>query len=269
MTAYSELCNEVITIAKEAGDFIRKEKGKITSDSIEIKSLHSYVTYVDKSAEKMIVAGLKKILPDAGFITEEETETRQSETSNWIIDPLDGTTNFIHALEPFSVSIALREKDETVLGVVYEIGKDECFYAYKDSPAYLNGQLITVSNCQKLSDSLIATGFPYYDYSENQNILKSLEYLMENTSGIRRFGSAATDLAYVACGRFDAFYEYSLNSWDVAAGAFIVERAGGKVSDFNRGTNYLFGREMVAANSSIFDEFSGVIQNHLGKKAHS
>ena len=157
------------------------------------------------------------------------------------------------------------ENNETVIGVVYEIGNDECFYAYKDSPAFLNGKIIKVSNIQNLSDSIIATGFPYYDYDQNMNILNSLEYLMRHTSGIRRFGSAATDLAYVACGRFDAFYEYSLNAWDVAAGAFIVERAGGKVSDFNKGNNYLFGREMVAANSFIFNEFSDVIKKFLGK----
>jgi myo-inositol-1(or 4)-monophosphatase len=265
MLDYQNLCKEVIEIAKSAGDFIRKEKGKITLEIIETKSLNSYVTYVDKHAELLIVNALKQILPNAGFITEEETESFQSDNHNWIIDPLDGTTNFIHALEPFSVSIALREKEETVIGVVYEIGKDECFYAWKNSPAYLNEKIIAVSSIQNLSDSLIATGFPYYDYIQNKNILNSLEYLMRNTSGIRRFGSAATDLAYVACGRFDAFYEYSLNAWDVAAGAFIVEKAGGRVSDFNKGDNYLFGREMVASNPSIFEDFSEIIKKFLGK----
>jgi myo-inositol-1(or 4)-monophosphatase len=264
MHDYSDLCKQVTEIAKRAGDFIRNEKGKITPDKIETKSLHSYVTYVDKKAEHLIVEALKKILPNAGFITEEETETGLSEVYNWIIDPLDGTTNFIHALEPFSVSIALRKKNETIIGVVYEIGKDECFYAWKDSPAYLNGKIIFTSHTQNLSDALVATGFPYYDYLQIKNILESLEYLMRYTSGIRRFGSAATDLVYVACGRFDAFYEYSLNAWDVAAGAFIVERAGGKVSDFNIGNNYLFGKEMVAANPFIFENFSKIIKKFLG-----
>jgi myo-inositol-1(or 4)-monophosphatase len=263
MRNYKQICDQVIELSKQAGEFIRKEKGKITADTIETKSLHSYVTYVDKNAEELIVEGLKKILPEAGFITEEETETIQSETLNWIVDPLDGTTNFIHSLEPFSVSIALEEKGEVVIGVVYEIGKDECFYAFKDSPAFLNEEEIHVSANKTLAESLIATGFPYYDFQMNEKILKSLSYFMEHTQGIRRFGSAATDLAYVACGRFDAFYEYSLNVWDVAAGAFIVQQAGGKVSDFSKGTNYMYGREMVAANNEVFDEFAGIIQKYL------
>ncbi len=264
MLNYQQICDELIELAKNAGDFIRNEKGKINSDNIETKSLHSYVTYVDKNAEILIVEGLKKILSDAGFITEEETETVKSDKYNWIVDPLDGTTNFIHGLEPFSVSIALEQEGKIVLGVVYEVGKDECFYAYKDSPAYLNGKEIKVSGNKTLADSLIATGFPYYDFKKNKAILNSLEYFMEHTQGIRRFGSAATDLAYVACGRFDCFYEYSLNVWDVAAGAFIVQRAGGKVSDFNKGDNYLFGREMVASNSFVYDEFAELIQKFLG-----
>jgi myo-inositol-1(or 4)-monophosphatase len=264
MIDYSDLCKQVCLLAKTAGAFIRQEKNKITFDQVETKSLHSYVTYVDKQAEQMIVDGLKALLPGAGFITEEETETTVSADFNWIIDPLDGTTNFIHRLEPFAVSIALREKEETVIGVVYEIGKDECFYSYKDSPTFLNDTLIRVSETKNLSASLIATGFPYYDYTQNKNLVACLENFMRRSAGIRRFGSAATDLAYVACGRFDAFYEYSLNAWDVAAGAFIVERAGGKVCDFKKGNNYLFGREMVASNAGIFNEFSDVINQFLG-----
>lgn len=260
MIDYESICGEVIKLAKKAGSFIRDEKDKFSSDKIETKSLNSFVSYVDKKAEQMIVDGLKIILHDAGFITEEETETIQSEKYNWIVDPLDGTTNFIHGLEPFSVSIALEEKGEIVIGVVYEIGKDECFYASKNKPAFLNGKEIKVSNKNKLSDSLIATGFPYYDFSKTKKFLKSLDFFMRNSHGIRRFGSAATDLSYVACGRFDAFYEYSLNVWDVSAGAFIVERAGGKVSDFSKGQNFLFGREMVAANSLVYDEFADTIK---------
>jgi len=263
MLNYKNICNKVNVLAKEVGDFIRKEKHKISSDNIEIKSLNSFVTYVDKKAEQLIVDGLKNIISDAGFITEEETETIQSDKYNWIVDPLDGTTNFIHGLEPFSVSIALEEQGRVVVGVVYEVGKDECFYAYKNSPAYLNGKEIKVSTSLTLADSLIATGFPYYDFKKNKAILSSLEYFMKNTHGIRRFGSAATDLVYVACGRFDAFYEYNLNVWDVAAGAFIVQRAGGKVSDFKGGDNYLFGREIQAANNFVYDEFADVIKNFL------
>ncbi len=259
MTDYTGITEQVIKIAKEAGNFIRKEKGKIKTENIEIKSLNSLVTYVDKSAEKMIVEGLKQLLPEAGFIAEEGTEKIQAPIYNWIIDPLDGTTNFIHGLEPFAVSIALRKKDKIVSGVVYEIGKDECFYASENRPAYLNGKEIKVSTIKKLEDSLTATGFPYYDFSKNKAVLQSLEYLMRHSHGIRRLGSAATDLVYVACGRLEAFYEFGLSPWDVAAGAFIVQQAGGKVADFNFGNNYLFGREILASNSLVFEEFSKVI----------
>ncbi len=257
---YEKLCKQVIEISKTTGNFIKSETGKINSGNIETKSLNSFVTYVDKNAEKLIVEKLKKILPEAGFIAEENTETKLAKTYNWIVDPLDGTTNFIHGLEPFSVSIALRENDKIVIGVVYEAGKKECFYAWKDSSAFLNGNEIKVTETDKLSDSLIATGFPYYDFSKNKPILESLEYLMKNSHGIRRLGSAATDLAYVACGRLEAFYEFGLSPWDVAAGAFIVQRAGGKVCDFKKGNDYLFGREIVASNSNIFEEFYKVIR---------
>lgn len=263
---YKDICKKVVKISKKAGAFIREEKGKISADNIETKSLNSLVTYVDKTAEKMIVDTLKEILPEAGFITEEGTETKQAKTFNWIVDPLDGTTNFIHGLEPFAVSIALQEKSKNVIGVVYEIGKDECFYAYKNSPAYLNGKEIKVTETDKLSNSLVATGFPYYDFSKNKPILESLEYFMKNSHGIRRLGSAATDLVYVASGRLEAFYEFGLSPWDVAAGTFIVQQAGGKVSDFNKGDNYIFGREIVASNNKVFNEFSNVINKYLGKK---
>lgn len=263
---YKDICKKVVKISKKAGAFIREEKGKISADNIETKSLNSLVTYVDKTAEKMIVDTLKEILPEAGFITEEGTETKQAKTFNWIVDPLDGTTNFIHGLEPFAVSIALQEKSKNVIGVVYEIGKDECFYAYKNSPAYLNGKEIKVTETDKLANSLVATGFPYYDFSKNKPILESLEYFMKNSHGIRRLGSAATDLVYVASGRLEAFYEFGLSPWDVAAGTFIVQQAGGKVSDFNKGDNYIFGREIVASNNKVFNEFSNVINKYLGKK---
>ncbi len=266
MINYKNICEKVIEISKEAGKYIINEKDKISFGNIETKSLNSFVTYVDKNSEKYIVEKLKELLPDAGFIAEEGTETKQADIYNWIIDPLDGTTNFIHGLEPFAVSIALQENNEIVLGAVYEAGKDECFYAWKNSPAFLNGNKIQVTKTDKLSDSLIATGFPYYDFSENKPILESLEFFMRNSHGIRRLGSAATDLVYVACGRLEAFYEYGLSPWDVAAGAFIVQRAGGKVCDFNKTDNYIFGREIVASNSKIFTEFSDIINSFLGKK---
>jgi myo-inositol-1(or 4)-monophosphatase len=139
--------------------------------------------------------------------------------------------------------------------VIYEVGLDECFYGYKGGKSYLNGKEISVSRQSKVADSLIATGFPYSDYKRLPQFMKSLEYFMAKSHGLRRLGSAATDLAYVACGRFDAFYEYNLNAWDVAAGVVIVRQAGGRVCDFSGGKDYLFGREIIASNDLIFDEF--------------
>ena len=147
------------------------------------------------------------------------------------------------------------DDEEIILGVVHEIALKESFYAWKDSKAFLNGKEIRVSKIDKVNDSLIATGFPYTNFSHISNFMDTVRFFMENSHGLRRLGSAATDIAYIACGRFDAFYEYGLNPWDVAAGILIVKQAGGKVSDFKGGNNYLFGGEIVISNYLIFDEF--------------
>lgn len=258
---YKNICFEVVKLSKSVALFIKEQKEAIKSADIETKGLHNYVTYVDKGAEEMIVDGLRKIIPDSGFITEEGTADKNKEDYIWIIDPLDGTTNFIHGLPPFAISIALQYKGETVVGVVREVVLDECFYSYHGGKAYLNETEIKVSNIKKVNDSLIATGFPYYDYNRLNPFMKTLEYFMKNSHGIRRLGSAATDLIYVACGRLDAFYEYGLSPWDVAAGAFIVEQAGGKVSDFSGKENYIFGKEVIATNGNIFEEFQKAISD--------
>lgn len=263
---YKKLCFQVQDIAREAGSFIREEGKKITSSDIEIKSVASLVTYVDKTAETNIIDALKKTIPNSGFIAEEGTATHNNEKFKWIIDPLDGTTNFIHGITPHSVSIALMEDDEIVLGVVYEVGLNEMFYAWKNSLAFLNGDEIKVATANKSEDTLIATGFPYYDFNKIENYIDVLRFLMRNTRGLRRMGSAAVDLAYVAAGRFDAFYEHALHSWDVAAGVFIVQQAGGKVVDFNGGNNWLFGGEIIAVSENYFDEFYNIVNKHLGEK---
>jgi myo-inositol-1(or 4)-monophosphatase len=257
------LCQEVVALSKEVGTFIRKERTAFTTNRIEVKGKNDFVSYVDKTAEQQLVKKLSELLPEAGFVAEEGTSTKKGERYNWIIDPLDGTTNFIHGIPCFSISIALMRANELILGVVYEINFDECFYAWEGSKAYLNEKEISVSKITSLSDSLLATGFPYYDYGRMEEYLKLLNYFMRNTHGLRRMGSAATDLVYVACGRFEGFYEYSLQPWDVAAGAFIVQQAGGNVSDFSGGSNFIFGKEIIAGNNACFDEFSSVIKKHF------
>lgn len=262
---YKKLCEEVQKIAFETGNFIRGEQKKITTANVEFKSVSSLVTYVDKTAEQQIVSALQKLIPNSGFVAEEGTANSNNENYTWFVDPLDGTTNYIHGLAPHSVSIALAENNQMVLGVVYEVGANEMFYAWKNSPAYLNGKEIHVSNRSESKDALIATGFPYYDFERVDDYINAMKHIMRTTRGIRRFGSAAIDLSYIAAGRFDAFWEHALHAWDVAAGVFILQQAGGKTTDFNGGENWLFGGEIVSANGAYFNEFFKVINKYLGK----
>jgi myo-inositol-1(or 4)-monophosphatase len=232
-------------------------------DKVETKGLHDFVSYVDKESERQIVKGLHDILPEAGFIAEEGTGAPKPGGLNWIIDPLDGTTNFIHGLPPYSISIALMDNDKIIVGVIYEVTLDECFYAWGNGKAYLNGKEIRVSEISEIDNALIATGFPYYDYNRITPFLHTMEHFMRHSHGLRRLGSAATDLAYVACGRFEAFYEYSLQPWDVAAGAFIVDQAGGRVNDFSGGKNYIFGKEIIASNIKINGAFTDIVSSYM------
>ncbi len=253
----SELCQQVIELTKNTAQYIKDESAH--TKKIEVKGKNDFVTHIDKGSEQRLVKRLSELLPEAGFIAEEGTSTRKGERFNWIIDPIDGTTNFIHGLCPYAISIALEDNKEIVMGIVYEIGLDECFYSWKGAPAYLNGKEISVSRASTLADSLLATGFPYSNYSKMDGFMKSLTYFMKNSHGLRRLGSAATDLAYVACGRFEGFYEYDLKPYDVAAGAFLVKQAGGNNCDFSGGSNYIYGKEIVSSNALIFDEFKTVV----------
>jgi len=262
---YKIMCEKVQEIARNAGVFIRGERLKISDGDVKTKSAASFVTYVDKAAEEMIVNALRELLPAAGFVTEEGTAGSAGEKFIWIIDPLDGTTNYIHGIFPSSVSIGLIENGTPVMGVVYEIGLNELFYAWKDSPAYLDGREISVSFRSKSEDALIGTGFPYYDFDRLESYIDVLRHLMKTTRGLRRMGSAAVDLCYVASGRFDGFFEHALHAWDVAAGAFILQQAGGRVTDFNGGPDWLFGGEIIAASGNYFPEFFGVVNSRLGK----
>jgi myo-inositol-1(or 4)-monophosphatase len=257
------ICQDVINIARTTGNYIRTERLSFSPDNVETKGLHNYVSYVDKKAEKIIVDELGRLVPGAGFIAEEGTGKKKPGGLNWVIDPLDGTTNFIHGLPPYSISIALIRDRKALLGVVYEMNLDECFFSWEGAPAYLNDKEIKVSEAGFVKDSLIATGFPFADFKRLPPFLASFEYLMQNSHGLRRLGSAAADLAYVACGRFDAFYEYGLGPWDVAAGAFLVQQAGGKVSDFEGGDGFLFGGEVIASNARVFNEFQVCIRKFM------
>ena len=248
---YQQLCQFTCDVARSSGKFMAEERKRFDVSKVETKGLHDLVSYVDKASEMRIIAGLQKLLPESGFIAEEGTSTKKGERYNWVIDPLDGTTNFIQGVPIYAVSIGLMDGDEIVLGVVYEVSREECFYAWKDGGAWLNGKTIHVSDRKDIHDTLLATGFPYNDFSKMESYLEFLKWTMKNARGVRRLGSAATDMVYVACGRFDAFWEYDLKPWDVAAGAVIVKEAGGTVTDYKGGDKYLFGREIVASNELL------------------
>jgi myo-inositol-1(or 4)-monophosphatase len=254
------IIEEVIPLVKEVGAFIREESGKVALEQIEQKSLNNLVSYVDKTAEKMLVSTLSKILPDAVFLTEEGTIEEGEGEWKWVVDPLDGTTNFLHQIPLFSVSIGLMQGDKVKCGWVYDIMHDDLFYAWKDGGAYLNGKPIKVSQQTDFEQSLLVTGFPYGNPAAMKRYVDVFYHLMMNTRGVRRLGSAAIDLAYVACGRFEGFYEYRLNPWDVAGGAIILQEAGGTVTDFEGGDDYIYGKQIVATNGIIDKELLHVIQ---------
>jgi len=254
--------NEVVKIAQRTGAFIRHEGKQFDRSKIQEKGLNNLVSYVDMEAEKMIVQTLKFTLPDAGFITEEGTETEKAEKYNWVVDPLDGTTNFMHGLPPYSVSIALVENDIPVLGVVYIINSDECFHAIKGGGAFCNREKIEISKVSDFKDGLYITGIPYTAFEKLDKFWEIFGYFTQKSHGIRRLGSAAADLAYVAAGRSEGFFEHGLNSWDVAAGALLVQEAGGKVTDYQGGKNYVFGKGIIAGTAGVQPEMYKVISKY-------
>jgi len=256
------LTEQVVDCAKTVGEFIRAERTTFSYNNVEIKGLNDLVSYVDKTSEQKLVEKLSVICPEAGFIVEENTMS-EIKDYNWIVDPLDGTTNFVHGIPCYAISIALEYKGEILIGVVYEVAQNECFYAFKNGGAFLNEKSVHVSQRQSLSDSLIATGFPIYNFSRLDHYLKVLTHFMKNTHGVRRIGAAAADLCYLACGRVDAFFEYNLNPWDVAAGALIVKEAGGTVCDFTKGTNWLFGKEIIATNGLLKEAVEDIVYQNF------
>ncbi|MBV6644337.1 MAG: inositol monophosphatase [Cyclobacteriaceae bacterium] len=257
----SKITEDIAEIAKEAGTFIKHEGSSFDKSKVELKGKSDLVSYVDKNAEKILVKGLRDILPEASFITEEKTVEQEESEYTWIIDPLDGTTNFVHGMPCYAVSVGLAKQKEVIAGVVYEINRHEVFSAWKAGGAYLNGKPINVSDAESIDDSLFSTGFPSHNFEKLDPYLAILNELMKNSHGLRRVGSAATDLAYVACGRYEGFFEYNLKAWDIAAGIILVQEAGGKVTDFKGGRDYLFGREIVAGGK-VQPELLRVIQQH-------
>jgi len=257
--------SEIISIIKEAKSrFFDGQKHSF--NELDSKGLNQLVTNIDIATEKYLVDEFSKLIPNSSFIAEESHGTTSDAEFQWIIDPLDGTTNFIHQIPAYSISVALQQNGQTIAGFVYELNRNEMFVA-TERGAFLNDESISVTKTDNMEDTLIATGFPYYDFKDMDSYLRVLEHCMRNTRGVRRLGSAAVDLAYVAMGRFDGFFEVGLSPWDVAAGAYIVQQAGGKVTDFNGGDSFIFGGEIVAGNPVITDKLQRLIESHFENNA--
>lgn len=249
-------------ICKKAGKHIIESRE--LGFEISTKAFNNLVTEVDKSTEELLVKELGDLLPSSGFIAEEGTGHQNHDYFNWIIDPIDGTTNFIHNIPAYCVSVALHHNDlGLVIAVIYDPIRNECFSAYKNGGAYLNGVKLKQDKNLMMEDALIATGFPYDDFNREDAYFSALKELTHTTRGLRRLGSAALDLAYVAAGRYGAFFEYGLNPWDVAAGILIVEESGGKCTDFKGNNDMLFNEEIIACNLNLHAHFLDCIQSNF------
>lgn len=255
---------DLVELCKEAGRFIESNLHQVSAGDIEVKSRNSLVSFVDKQAEEILVKGLRKLLPEAGFITEESTVEQSHNEYTWIIDPLDGTTNFLQKIPVYSVSVGLQHNDELVAGVVYSIPQDESFYAWKNGGAWLNGSRIHVTDQTNVEEAMVATGFPYASRDVLPKLTSVFEYFLVHAKGIRRLGSAAIDLAYVACGRFDVYYETTLNAWDISAGILLVKEAGGVVTDFSGNQEMMQNGQVIAAAPGIHQAVEKHIQSIFG-----
>jgi myo-inositol-1(or 4)-monophosphatase len=259
---YSKICEQVLTVAEKAKNYIEAEEAKLESKDVNFKAKNDLVTYVDVETEKLLINELGKIVPEASFLAEETHQKYKEEEFSWIIDPVDGTVNFIHQIPVYSVSIALMENGKLKVGVVLEINRNEYFYAYEGGGAYLNQKPISVSSTTALKDAMLATGFPFNEPAWVDQYIHILRETILNSRGVRRMGSAAVDLCYTAAGRFDGYYEFNLKPWDVAAGSLIVNEAGGQVMDFEGKTDFLFGRQILAGNPNVSNELLEYLKNN-------
>ena len=263
MTLKTPIINIMTKAAYKAGNILIKDFREVENLQVSKKGIGDFVTSADLSSEKAIIKILQKGYPKIEIMSEEtnsETNLNKHEKI-WIIDPLDGTLNFLHGLPHFAISMAFMVNEEIISGIIYDPIKDELFWAEKGIGAFLNDKRIRVSARSQLKDALVSTGIPWKGMeSSHKNYLKILENIMKSSSGIRRYGAAALDLAYVAAGRYDAFWEFNLKTWDIAAGALIVKEAGGYVGNINKNENYLYTGNIYACNNNLLDELeSGFI----------
>jgi len=256
------MLNIAVRAARSAGDIIARSVERLDTLTVEVKAQNDFVSEVDRRAEQEIIYVIKKAYPDHSFLAEESGENGDSEYQ-WVIDPLDGTTNFLHGFPQFAVSIALRHKGRLEHAVVYDPMRQELFTASRGGGAQLDGRRIRVSQRRGLEGALLGTGFPFKQQQHLDAYLNTFKALFPMTAGIRRPGSAALDLAYVAAGRLDGFWEIGLSPWDMAAGILLVREAGGLVSDFGGGEQYMETGNVVAAGPKVFKAMLQGIQPHL------
>ena len=243
-----------VEAARQAARLIRAHAGRLDEADAQEKALHDLVTYVDEAAQRIILGVLQEAFPTFAVLAEEgaaEAPPPVADGFRWIVDPLDGTTNFMHGVPPYAVSIALQHGAEVVVGVVLDVARDELFTATQGGGAYCNGTPLHVSRRAHLRESLLTTGFPYRSFGHMEPYLVVLRAFMEQARGVRRPGAASVDLAYVACGRFDGFFETGLSAWDVAAGALLVEEAGGCVTDYHEARHPYFVGQILASNGLL------------------
>lgn len=258
MPVTTSLVQPLQDLVLEVGDFIRQERKRFSLSDVQSKGgRNNLVSYVDFTAEAKLTEACESLIPGSGFIREEGGDLRADAEYRWIIDPLDGTTNFIQDIPAYCISLALQHREETVLGIVYDIPREEYFLAERGGGATRNGEPIRVSSCADRADALLATGFPYIKNGSFGDYLTVVQKVLVSTRGVRRFGSAALDLAWVACGRLDGYFEMGLNAWDVAAAELLLREAGGQVSDFSGTDNYVFGKQIVGTNTAIH---SGILE---------
>ncbi len=251
-----------IRAARKAGDIINRNIDRVNEIRVGSKGPHDFVTEIDQRAEAAIVEIIQRAYPEHGILAEEGTRI-ESQDYEWIIDPLDGTTNFIHAVPSLAVSIGVRRQNRLEHAVVYDPLRNELFTASRGGGAHLNDRRLRVSQRRDLDDSLIATGFPFRDFSYLDEYLAIFKNLMQKTAGLRRAGSAALDLAYVAAGRYDGFWEFHLKPWDVAAGALLIQEAGGLATDFHGEQDFLQSGNIVAGNLRVHALLLQHIQKEL------
>jgi len=252
-----------VKAARRAGTVITRASQDLGALKVRSKTFNDFVSEVDHAAERTIIETLQDAYPDHGFIGEESGNQNVEAENVWIIDPLDGTTNFLHGFPQYCVSIALQQQGQLTQAVVYDPNRNDLFTATRGRGAFLNDKRIRVSNRTKLQDSLITTGFPFRDFSHLDAYLAMFKDMLKKTSGLRRPGSAALDLAYVAAGWADGYWEIGLSSWDLAAGALLVHEAGGLVGDFEGNEGYLESGNIVAGNPRIFGQLLQTLAPHL------